>query len=56
MLRMYSDFVPKFVRTFADVGSAMSEGFKAYSEAVKTASFPAAEHTFKIADEVLENL
>ena len=30
MLALFSDFKPKFVKHFADVGSVMREGFKAY--------------------------
>lgn len=56
MLGMYSDLVPKFARKFADVGQAMTEGFKAYCAAVEDQSFPAPEHTFKINDEVIEAL
>lgn len=56
MLSMYSDFTPKFVRRFADVGSEMRKAFSAYSEAVKDGSFPAAEHEFKISDEVMEEV
>lgn len=35
MLALFSDFKPKFVKHFADVGSVMREGFKAYIEEVK---------------------
>ena len=56
MLGMYPDFTPKFARKFADVGTAMTEGFKAYSAAVKDGSFPAKEHTFKISDDVIKEL
>ena len=56
MLGMYSDLVPKFARKFADVGAAMTEGFKAYTASVKDVSFPAEEHTFKIDDSVIEKL
>ena len=56
MLGMYSDLVPKFARKFADVGAAMTEGFKAYAASVKDISFPAEEHTFKIDDSVIEKL
>ena len=56
MLGMYPDFTPKFARKFADVGAAMTEGFKAYSAAVKDGSFPAKEHTFKIDDEIIKEL
>lgn len=56
MLSMFSDFKPKFVKQFADVGSLMREGFKAYIDEVKSGAFPAEEHTFKISDEVIEKL
>lgn len=54
MLSIYSDFTPKFVRKFADVGSVMKKAFADYNSAVKDGTFPAAEHCFKIDDEVME--
>lgn len=56
MLALFSDFKPKFVKHFADVGSVMREGFKAYIEEVKARTFPAEEHTFKIDDQIIEKL
>ena len=35
MLAMFSDFKPKFVKQFADIGSAMKEAFAAYIHEVK---------------------
>lgn len=53
----YTDgFCPKFVKRYADLHSEMMAAFKAYAADVKARSFPAAEHTFKIDDEVLEKL
>lgn len=53
----YTDgFCPKFVKRYADLHSEMAAAFKAYAADVKARSFPAAEHTFKIDDEVLEKL
>lgn len=53
----YTDgFCPKFVKRYADLHSGMTAAFKAYAADVKSRSFPAAEHTFKIDDEVLEKL
>ena len=53
----YTDgFCPKFVKRYADLHSEMTAAFKAYAADVKARSFPAAEHTFKIDDEVLEKL
>lgn len=56
MLSMFSDFCPKFVKQFANVGQAMREGFAAYINEVQAGTFPSEEHTFKIDDEVLEKL
>lgn len=56
MLAMFSDFKLKFVKHFAQVGEQMKAAFAAYSEEVKNGTFPAAEHTFKIDDEVIEKL
>ncbi|MGN0132254.1 MAG: 3-methyl-2-oxobutanoate hydroxymethyltransferase [Lachnospiraceae bacterium] len=56
MLGMFSDFTPKFVKRFANVGEVMKEAFRAYCEAVREGSFPAKEHEYTIADDVLEKL
>ena len=56
MLAVFSDFKPKFVKHFADVGTAMREGFLAYIQEVKDGTFPAPEHTFAISDEVISKL
>ena len=56
MLSMFSDFCPKFVRKFANVGDSMRQAFREYDAAVKDGSFPAEEHTYKIDEEVIEKL
>ena len=56
MLALFSDFKPKFVKHFAQLGDAMTKAFKTYNEEVKAGTFPAEEHTFKIDDEVIEKL
>lgn len=56
MLSMFSDFTPKFVRSFANVGAMMTQAFQDYDKAVKDSSFPAPEHTFKIDDEIIGKL
>ncbi len=56
MLGMYPDFVPKFVKVFAGVGDEMRKGFAAYKKAVQEGSFPAAEHTFRMDESILEKL
>lgn len=56
MLAMFSDFTPKFVKTFANVGEAMTAGFKAYIEEVQNGTFPAQEHTFKMDESIIDKL
>ena len=55
-LAMFGDFQPKFVKRFGEIGTLMKDAFRKYSEEVKAGSFPAAEHTFKIEDEIIEKL
>ena len=50
MLGMGSDFVPKFVKRFADVGGLMKEAFASYDAEVKDGSFPTPAQTFAKSD------
>lgn len=52
MLGMYSDFTPKFVKKFMDIGSEMKKAFAAYIEETKSGTFPSEKHSFKMADEI----
>lgn len=56
MLNMFSGFKPKFVKTFANVGEAMSKGFQEYIREVQQGTFPAPEHTFAMDEEALDKL
>ena len=56
MLAMYSDFKPKFVKQYAQIGSVMKEAFRQYIDEVKSGAFPSEEHTFKIDDDIIESL
>ena len=56
MLGMYSDFTPKFVKKFANVGDVMTDAFKSYSDEVKTGQFPTEEHSFKIDDDIIDKI
>lgn len=56
MLGMFSDFTPKFVKRFANVGEVMKEAFKSYIEEVGTGVFPAKENGYTIDDDVIEGL
>lgn len=56
MLGMYSDFVPKFVKQFAHIGNEMKSAFNDYISEVKSGTFPAEKHCFKMNDEVIQKL
>lgn len=56
LLGMFSDFTPKFVKKYADLGSIMKEAFKSYIEDINNGDFPKQEHTYGIDDEVIEKL
>jgi 3-methyl-2-oxobutanoate hydroxymethyltransferase len=56
MLAMFSDYRPKFVKNFANVGDEMRKGFKGYVDEVKNSSYPAAEHGYTIDSEIMEEI
>lgn len=56
MLGMFSDFTPKFVKKYANLGDMMTVAFNKYIDEVRDGVFPEEKHTFKISDEVLEKL
>lgn len=56
MLGMYSDFTPKFVKKFGNVGEMMKDCFSSYFDEVRSGKFPSEEHTFKINDEVMRTI
>ena len=56
MLKINSDFVPKFVKSFCDAGTVMRDGISQYISEVQEEKFPSQEHTFAIDDEILNKL
>jgi 3-methyl-2-oxobutanoate hydroxymethyltransferase len=50
MLGLFTDFRPKFVKRYAELGKAADEAIAAYAAEVRSRAFPAAEHSF--ADDV----
>ena len=56
MLGMFSDFTPKFVKRYANIGEAMKAAFKGYIDEVGEGAFPAAEHGYGTSNEVIEKL
>ena len=47
MLGLFNDFMPRFVKRFANLGPLVSQAAEAYAEEVRTGQFPAKEHTFQ---------
>lgn len=56
MLGMFTDYVPKFVKQFANVGEVMKQAFRDYMDEIQSGAFPAEEHSYKIDDEIIEKL
>lgn len=56
LLGFTDGFCPKFVKRYADVHGEIVNAVKNYITDVKSRSFPSAEHTFKIDDDVLDKL
>lgn len=46
MLGLFTDFRPKFVKRYAELGKAADAAIAAYAAEVRSRSFPAAEHSF----------
>ncbi|WP_427339375.1 3-methyl-2-oxobutanoate hydroxymethyltransferase [Caloranaerobacter sp. DY30410] len=56
MLGMFSDFTPKFVKKFRDLGKEIKEGIREYIKEVHEGTFPEEKHTFKMSQEVIDKL
>lgn len=56
MLGMYGEMQPKFVKRYADLGAEMNSAIQYYKTEIQQEQFPAAEHTFSIAPEIIAAL
>ncbi|MBQ8132878.1 MAG: 3-methyl-2-oxobutanoate hydroxymethyltransferase [Clostridia bacterium] len=56
MLGMFSDFTPKFVKKYADIGTIMKEAFRNYIKELDEGTFPSEEHGYKIDGDIIEKL
>lgn len=56
VLGLFEAFTPSFAKKYQDFSNLMLETFKQYREEVKEGVFPAEEHTYKMSDEVLEEV
>jgi 3-methyl-2-oxobutanoate hydroxymethyltransferase len=52
----YGDRLPRFVRRYADLPAATLAGLRDFAQDVRDGSFPAAEHTYAMADSELDVL
>lgn len=46
LLGLFDDFTPRFVKRYADLRDTIGGAVRSYMEEVRTATFPAEEHTF----------
>ena len=46
MLGLFSDFTPRFVKRYAELGETMKQAFEAYKTDVEQGTFPATEHCY----------
>lgn len=56
MLGMFSDFTPKFVKRYADIGEIMKIAFTEFIEEVQSGEFPGEEHEYKMDDDIIDKL
>ncbi|MFR3685048.1 MAG: 3-methyl-2-oxobutanoate hydroxymethyltransferase [Enterococcus sp.] len=56
MLGMYGEMQPKFVKRYVDLGAEMNSAIQDYKTEIQQEQFPAAEHTFSIAPEIIAAL
>ncbi len=47
LLGLFPDFQPKFVKRFAELGTALKGAVEAYCREVRAGTFPAAEHVYR---------
>lgn len=56
MLSIYSDFSPKFVKKYADIGNTVIEALKNYDREVKSGVFPSDENSYAIDENVMTDV
>jgi len=56
MLGLFTDFVPKHAKQYAQLANIMSNAITSYYNEVKTGSFPTEEHSFSMDESILAEL
>lgn len=53
MLGMYSDFTPKFVKRYAEIGKTIKDAVSLYKEEVNSGEFPQKCNQYEISDDIM---
>lgn len=56
MLGMFSDFTPKFVKKYADLGSIMKQAFASYIAEMQSGEFPDKNQSYAINEEIFNRV
>jgi 3-methyl-2-oxobutanoate hydroxymethyltransferase len=56
MLGLFTDFVPRHARRYADLAQAINEAFTQYADDVRDGSFPTAAESFTLDESILDEL
>ena len=56
MLGLFTDFVPRHARRYANLAQAISEAFTQYADDVRGGSFPTAAESFTLDESILDEL
>ncbi|MCX7902904.1 MAG: 3-methyl-2-oxobutanoate hydroxymethyltransferase [Caloramator sp.] len=56
MLGLFSDFIPKFVKRYRNLGDEIKGAIKEYIEEVQRGDFPEDSHSFKIDKDIVEEI
>lgn len=56
MLGLFTDFVPRHARRYANLAQEICEAFTQYSEDVRSGSFPTAAESFSLDEKILDEL
>ena len=51
MLGLYSEFTPRFVKRYAELGTLMEQAVRDYAEEVRSGAFPTPAHGFSMDEE-----
>ena len=51
MLGLYSEFTPRFVKRYAELGTLMEQAVRDYAEEVRSGAFPTPAHSFSMDEE-----